>query len=125
MSESSEGSDVSRDTEHAVKLAVTSGKPKPDPGPLTAMIDWDERAVTLLEQAIADIRDGGDALITVSAAEAALRIACGELPEDELSGWFDERECICPPELVARGGFKGSCPAFHEWRALASVGETG
>lgn len=24
-----------------------------------------------------------------------------------------ERECICPPGLVARGGFRSGCPAHH------------
>lgn len=24
-----------------------------------------------------------------------------------------ELECICPPELVARGGFRSGCPTHH------------
>ena len=82
---------------------------------------WARRAERLLEQALDEVRDDVDALVTVSAAEAALRIEAGELPASELEGYpfpdeaEPERECICPPELVERGGFRSGCPAHSAW----------
>jgi hypothetical protein len=77
---------------------------------------WGVRAERLLERALDEVRSGEDAISTVSAAEAALRIELGELPEDAMAGYpfpgeeDDEDDCICPPDLLARGGFKGGCP---------------
>lgn len=79
---------------------------------------WSLRAQRLLEKAIGEVRDGaGDPLDTLSAAIASLRIECGELPAEELDGYpfpgEDNEvaaECTCPPDLLARGGFRGGCP---------------
>lgn len=82
---------------------------------------WIGRAGRLLEEALSLI-DGEDVLPLVSAADAALRIAYGELPESEMDEYPFPGEpeperfsCICPPELLARDGFKGGCPvhAYH------------
>jgi hypothetical protein len=34
-----------------------------------------------------------------------------------------EPVCICPPDLVARGGFRSGCPAEHPWPPRDQVGE--
>lgn len=45
-----------------------------------------QRAIEILEKAIEQIRDGGDAIPTVCHAEAVLRVEAGELePSDELT----------------------------------------
>ena len=79
---------------------------------------WGLRAQRLLEQAIDEVRNGkDDAVGTVSAAEAALRIESGELPAEELEGYpfpgevTEAAACTCPPDLRSRGGFRGGCPA--------------
>jgi hypothetical protein len=75
---------------------------------------WALRAKHLLEQALAEIRDGVDAIPTVSAALAALRIEVGELPASELADLVVANAvCVCPPDLLSRGGFRGCCPARH------------
>jgi hypothetical protein len=85
---------------------------EPAPGP--ASTDWSAHAERLLEQALAEVQDNTDAIPTVDAALHVLRAEAGELPEDETASlaysldW--ESECICPPDLVARGGFRGGCP---------------
>jgi hypothetical protein len=91
-------------------------------GKETAAI-WTQRAQRLLEAALGEVIDGVDAIPTVEAAAAALRIACGELPAEELEGYpfpGEERTgpaCICPPDLLARGGYRGNCPATHLYPA--------
>jgi hypothetical protein len=77
------------------------------------------RAERLLEQALEEVRDGVDAIPTVSAAMTALRIEAGELGADAMDGYpfpDDSRDYICPPDLLKRGGFRGGCP---EHSALA------
>lgn len=86
---------------------------------------WGVRAERLLERALYEVQNGDDAIGTVSAALAALQIAVGELPADELEGYpfpgeAPTVECICPPDLLARGGFRGGC-LVHS--ALAIVPE--
>lgn len=89
--------------------------------PLPEGPDWFARTRALLEQAISEIADGtSDAVLgAISAAECSYRIGLGEIPPDELDGYAFPGEpevgppCICPPDLLARGGFKGSCPAEH------------
>lgn len=73
----------------------------------------------LLGEAARQIRDDGNAIPVVGAALAALRIEAGELPEDELEGYPFPGEprtgiCTCPPGLVKRGGYTGSCRADHK-----------
>lgn len=76
---------------------------------------WRDRAIALLEQAIGELKDAEDALATISAAEACLRVYEGELPEDEMDGYpfIDEDPeplpCTCPPGLVERGGWASTC----------------
>lgn len=76
---------------------------------------WAARAKRLLEQALYEI-DDRDVLPIVTAAETALRIQVGELPPSELDGYPFPGEpepvgdCICPPDLLARGGHRGGCP---------------
>jgi hypothetical protein len=90
---------------------------QPDPCPLCVAEEqyekWSERADEQLEEALSALRDPNETsdavLSALHLAELAFRIALGETPEDE---WTDEYVpvCICPPELVERGGFKGGCP---------------
>lgn len=75
-------------------------------------ITWGARAESLLKQALSEVRDGIDAIPTVSAALTALRIEAGELPESEMAG--EEAVCICPPDLLKRGGFRGTCPEHKQ-----------
>jgi hypothetical protein len=76
---------------------------------------WDGRAKRLVEQALAEW-ESEEQHATLSAALACLRIADGDLPPDDLDGYpfpgepEDLSGCICPPEMLARGGFKGRCP---------------
>jgi hypothetical protein len=94
--------------------AVNTAEPALDP----ESSKWQARAEKLLEQALDEVRDDHDAAIgTAEAALLALRAWLGELPKDEaaeLAAELDElwREpvCICPPDLVARGGHRGGCP---------------
>jgi hypothetical protein len=78
---------------------------------------WSTRAERALEQALDEVRDGIDAIPAVSLAMALLRAEVGELPADEiaeLDASFRTEEdpgsvCICPPDLLERGGFRGGC----------------
>jgi hypothetical protein len=85
---------------------------------------WTARAQEALERALSEVRDGEDALPSVSLADACLRADQGVMGADELADltyFFYERpapQCICPPDLIARGGFRGGCPACAP--ALAS-----
>lgn len=80
----------------------------------TATSVWVERAEKLLEDALGRI-DREDVIGTIAAAEACLRIDCGELPESELADYpfpdedDDESGCTCPAELRERGGFTSKC----------------
>lgn len=81
---------------------------------------WGDRAVNLLNQALSELRDNTDALPTISAAEACLRIQAGELSPAELDGFVFPGEpvpedCTCPPDLKARGGFRSTCDAHGVW----------
>jgi hypothetical protein len=75
---------------------------------------WHVRAERLAQQVLGLVQDGTDALPEVSALEAVLRIEAGELPESAMEGYpfpgeEDESGCICPPDLLARGGYRGGC----------------
>ncbi len=76
---------------------------------------WTEVVADLLDRAIEELRGGEDFVATVSAANAACEIMEGRLAEDELdASWWGEDtgpECVCPPDLVARGGLASACPA--------------
>lgn len=76
---------------------------------------WDARARRLVEHALAEWEDV-EPHSPLGAALACLHIAEGALPPDELDGYpFPGEEpvveCICSPEQLARGGFRGGCPA--------------
>jgi hypothetical protein len=79
---------------------------------------WTVRAERVARQVLDEVVDGTDALPTVSLLEAVLRAEVGDLPADEVAGLdasFRRDEdpgagCICPPELLARDGFRGACP---------------
>lgn len=77
---------------------------------------WSVRGERLLERALSEVRDDEDAIATVSAAVQALRIDAGEADPATMDDYpfpgedRPELECICPPDLVARGGFKSGCP---------------
>jgi len=73
------------------------------------------------EQALAAIEDDRATDIDVMASlELALMAASMWLDGDaartiklepaDVIEYLAEPECICPPDLVARGGFKGGCP---------------
>lgn len=77
---------------------------------------WTHRAELLLEQALGELLGNHDPIPTITAALMALRIECGEEPADQMDGYpfpeeeRDESGCTCPPDLVARGGWRSSCP---------------
>lgn len=76
---------------------------------MTSMPRPADRTRELVERALGEVVDGEDAIPTLSRAIAALRVEYGELDPDEL----DEGAgpvCTCPAELLARNGFRGSCP---------------
>lgn len=73
------------------------------------------------EAALDHIRANEDASGELSLAAAAWNVVMGLASDDERAdmneyaltdegGYEIKRECICPPELLARGGFKGRCP---------------
>jgi hypothetical protein len=80
---------------------------------------WDSLAERLLKQALADVRDGVDAIAPTEAAAAALRAEAGDMSEDQAGDlWRDlaamlgdstETPCTCPPDLRARGGYRSTC----------------
>lgn len=76
--------------------------------------DLAARAERLLEQALDEVRGGVDAIPTLSEAIAVLRVEAGELPADELG---DVAVCICSPEQLARGAYRGGCPIHAAGRA--------
>lgn len=79
---------------------------------MTGTETWGACAERLLEQALDEVRDRVDAIGTVDGALTALRIEAGELPpDDDLLADGETVTCICPPDLVARGGFRSTCPA--------------
>ncbi|MEU6709908.1 hypothetical protein ABZ897_00400 [Nonomuraea sp. NPDC046802] len=85
---------------------------------------WAVRAERLLDQAFDEVHSGIDAIPTVSAALAVLRIECGDLPAADMDGYpFPDEEandlCTCPADLVVRGGWRSTCPA-HGTEAGAS-----
>jgi hypothetical protein len=75
-----------------------------------------------LEAALAGLTDNGsDAVLgEVDAAAMALHVLYGDtepitlIPGDIMDD-VDRPEpvCICPPDLVARGGFRSGCPIHH------------
>jgi hypothetical protein len=76
---------------------------------------WRQRAEDALERALDELRSDEDAGAAVSLAAAYLRALYGESDDDELADlrYYErdrEPECICPPALVSRGGFKSGCP---------------
>lgn len=73
------------------------------------------------ERALDNMRSNVDASVELSLASVAWDAVMGSAPAavladlDEYALTDDGYEltgpgCVCPPELVARGGFKGGCP---------------
>jgi hypothetical protein len=85
-------------------------QPLPDQG----ISVWSERAEAALEEALVAVRDGVDAIPAVTAALDCLRAEAGELSQEDVAALAEMftpgPACTCPPELVARGGFRSSCP---------------
>lgn len=72
-----------------------------------------------LERALAQVRDGEDAIPAVSAALTALQAEAAEAPaDDDLDSYWDADGCVCPPALVGRGGFRGGCPLHDPFMQL-------
>jgi hypothetical protein len=77
---------------------------------------WSVRAEHLLEKALGEVIDGLDAIGTVDLVLTVLRIEADEMPADEVEGYpwpgeeEDETGCICPPDILKRGGFRSGCP---------------
>jgi hypothetical protein len=81
-------------------------------------------SVKLLEQALDDALSGIDAIPATELALVALRADVGEATPAELEDLAELEEeaepreeaqpeeeppCICPAELLARGGYRGGC----------------
>lgn len=85
--------------------------------------DWYARlAERATEQALDNMRSNEDASAELSLAVTAWNAVMGSATADELAdldeyevtadgyGLAETRECTCPPELAARGGFSSRCP---------------
>lgn len=78
--------------------------------------DWGVWARRALEQALSEVRDGEDAIPSVSLAMALLRAEAGEMDADEVESLLysmagpPDSACTCPPDLRARGGWASTCP---------------
>ena len=74
---------------------------------------WSVRAQEAIEQALGEVIDDIDAIPALSLAIACLRAEGGELDADDMADLDDsysEPVCICPPDLLERGGHRGGCP---------------
>lgn len=74
---------------------------------------WSIRAQKAIEQALDEVTDNTDAMPALSLAMACLQAEAGELDPDEMASLeasYAEPACICPPDLLNRGGHKGGCP---------------
>jgi hypothetical protein len=87
--------------------------------------DYRRFAVEQLESATAALRDdAGDAAVVGCelALMATLMWLHGAdagplvLTPSDVTEMVAEPDCICPPDLVARGGFKGGCPQHSQRR---------
>jgi hypothetical protein len=85
---------------------------------MTEQSEWIDRADEFLADALENIRSDDvidDAIQAVTEALIALYLSVGETPATvvlDAAGYRDreEDECSCPPELVARGGWRSRCP---------------
>lgn len=75
------------------------------------------------ENALYMIRSKEDASAELSLASVAWNVAMGTVTDEERSdmdeyvltddGGYEHgspEPCVCPPDLLARGGFRGACP---------------
>lgn len=88
-------------------------------------VEWyAQLAERACERALDVIRSDEDAGAELSLAQVAWKVVMGDASDAERSdmneyvltddGGYEidmAWVCICPPELLARGGFKGGCPA--------------
>ena len=74
---------------------------------------WSIRAEQAIEKALGEVQDNIDAMPTLSLAIACLQAEAGELDRDDiesLEASYAEPACVCPPDLLERGGYRGNCP---------------
>jgi hypothetical protein len=77
--------------------------------------EWGVWAAETLERALGEVRDGVDAIPSVSLAMALLRAEAGELGADEVEELLygvnprPDDACTCPPGLRERGGYTSTC----------------
>jgi hypothetical protein len=84
---------------------------------------YGEYARERLEATLSGLKDDASDAEVLGEVELALMALCryyGSIGEIRLSPldvteYLDRSEplCICPPGLVARGGFRSGCPAHH------------
>ncbi len=82
---------------------------------------YEQYARERLQAALDGLDSGVEVLGEVQAALMALHLCYGSTaaitltPADVVDD-VDRCEsvCICPPELVARGGFRSGCPSHHQ-----------
>jgi rhodanese-related sulfurtransferase len=81
---------------------------------------YEEYAREHLKAAVDGLDSGVEVLGEVQAALMALHVCYGStetiaLTAADVAEDVDRSEptCICPPELVARGGFRSGCPVHH------------
>jgi hypothetical protein len=93
----------------------------PDAGQDLAV--WVARARALTERALFNF-EADDPQPDLGAAMACLRVAEGALDTSELDGYLFPGEaesltvCLCPADLLERGGYRGCCPVHgHAARA--------
>ncbi|MCU1500565.1 MAG: hypothetical protein JWM47_4518 [Acidimicrobiales bacterium] len=88
--------------------------------PDCASVGQSESLKRLLGEALAEVENGNDPIPAITEALAAAYLEAGEHPASVVidvagyeQGLADAEAlavCICPPDLVDRGGFKSGCP---------------
>lgn len=88
------------------------------------MEKYKELAERATKHALDNIQSNIDAGAELSLAAAAWDAVMGMASPDVLAnlneyvltdddGYEIKRDCICPPDLLARGGFRGGCPVHR------------
>jgi hypothetical protein len=82
---------------------------------------WQALAEEFLLEALVAVRDNSDGIPWADAAMMAMRVWAGEIPDPgDLAPVT--LECTCPPDLVARGGFRSTCPEHGPYYARSPGG---